>query len=122
MHFKKRTINLIAIIWAFQMILISLATVSPEIHAWVFHGGHRVYATYSKSPDEQNKNHDNHQPVQDEHFCPVSLFSIGVTGFSFVSETPLPVYHEIGAASLDVNDAFIFEFILKKGARAPPVY
>lgn len=71
-----------------QVCLLSLASVSPQIHAWVFHGGdftgttcsekHSTCPEFPGTPDSHESQPD--IPGGDEKsFCPVVLFEEGVT-------------------------------------------
>lgn len=67
--------------------LLSLASVSPQIHAWAFHGGPStdkgcsgVHSTCSKSPQTSDgRESQPNVPDSEEELCPVALFSEGVT-------------------------------------------
>ena len=70
-----------------QVCLLSLASVSPQIHAWLFHCGHSTAAACHDEHSDgaelpeasgENKSRSTTPDGKDE-FCPVALFAQGVT-------------------------------------------
>ena len=67
-----------------QVCLLSLASVSPQIHNRVFHGGHSTCSEKHSTCSELQDASDGHEsqpkiPEDEEAFCPVILFEGGVT-------------------------------------------
>ena len=76
-----------ALLCIVQVCLLSLASVSPQIHAWVFHGGYftgttcsEKHFTCSELPDASDGHESQPKiPEDEEALCPVILFEEGVT-------------------------------------------
>ena len=83
---NKKPSQVGALLCIVQVCLLSLASVSPQIHVWVFHGGQltnsaclEIHSTCSKLPHTPDR-HESQPTVPDDknEFCPVVLFEEGV--------------------------------------------
>jgi hypothetical protein len=86
MKLIKKLSPICALLCITQVCLLSLASVSPQIHARVFHGGHYAEITCldesSVCTELQNVSQDEEEsqpdlPEDDSDFCPVIIFKQG---------------------------------------------
>ena len=88
MKLSRQLSRMSALLCVAQVCMLSLASVSPQIHAWVFHGGACAANTYSDThstcdglphTSDEHESQPNDIPGDEESFCPVVLFEEGVT-------------------------------------------
>ena len=92
MRFNETLRRVVALACVVQVCLLSLASVSPSIHQWVFHGRGSAEAslvgsnlcdhTHGHQSDSSPADQSGKQNSHDDSYCPVSLFSHGATPFT----------------------------------------
>ena len=125
----KAKLNIIgALLSVVQVCLLSLASVSPQIHSWAFHGCHSTDVVCSEAhsactelpgvSDEHKTQSDASEDGAD--FCPVVLFEQGVT-LGDESLIRIPKLHPIAETAV-INPGVVFTDCFEDAtrARAPP--
>tara|TARA_B100000686_G_C16240992_1_gene689636 strand:- start:42 stop:449 length:408 start_codon:yes stop_codon:yes gene_type:complete len=81
-----------AILCSMQIVVMSTAVVSPSLHFLICHDDLRdVPITYDPCPEHHHgDSHENDNEPHDEHYCPVVIFSQGIT----MPEAGIPNYWE----------------------------
>ena len=83
MKFSKAAHRIITLLCIATVCLLSLASVSPQIHNWVFHGGHVDSTTcpdvHSVCTDQPGEDSEPDTSEKGDACCPVMLFEQGVT-------------------------------------------
>ncbi len=87
MKLSSKLGRIVALLCIAQVCLLSLASVSPQIHAWVFHGGYCTANTHSDTHStcgglpHTSDGHESQEdmPGDEDGACPVVLFEEGVT-------------------------------------------
>lgn len=110
-----------------QVCLLSLASVSPQIHAQVFHSGQAIdvtcaHANCNKLPDatENGESGSDRSTGEKTGFCPVVLFEQGVTSVDEVAVW-LPEKLTLATSILIEPDAVLTSHCVgATQARAPP--
>ena len=112
-----------------QVCLLSLASVSPQIHTWVFHGedftdtdcsdAHSACAGLPDASNEHGSQPD--LPEDKDDFCPVILFAQGVT-FTDESAMRLPEQYPVARSiAIEADTVWKSHFEGAVQARAPPI-
>lgn len=86
MKLNKKLDSAVALLCIVQMCLLLLASVSPQIHTWVFHSGEFNAGTCSEAHSNCGTLPDNPEehgpqpnlPDNKDGFCPVVLFEAGI--------------------------------------------
>ncbi|MGK0456698.1 MAG: hypothetical protein ACJAUA_001003 [Zhongshania aliphaticivorans] len=129
MKLNKKPSRISAFLCIVQVCLLSIASVSPQIHTWVFHGGqfadtacsdaHSVCAELSDASNEHESQPD--LPEDKDNFCPVILFAQGVT-FTDESAISLPEQHPVAVLiAIEPDSVWKSHSEGAVQARAPPI-
>ena len=129
MKSKRKPNCMLALLFIVQVCLLSLASVSPQIHAWAFHGRQstnyacrETHTACSKLPQTSGEHESRSTvPGDGDEFCPVVLFAQGIVP-SDSSGIQLPGRLAV-TASIEVEPCTEWTNVSKGGvqARAPPV-
>jgi len=129
MKLSKQQNRICAWVCLLQVLLLSLASVSPQVHGWAFHGGLYVdkdcrviqpcCPSSSSTSDELGSESD--LPADSSDLCPVVFFDQGITftnGFTIQLPERLVVF-----APIEVEPEITWKSCLngERHARAPPV-
>ena len=113
-----------------QVCLLTLASVSPQIHAWVFHGINSAEAICANShtacaelPDNSGGDESESRDTSDkgDGFCPVIVFGQGITLVDNATAS-LPVEYPL-IAWIAIDSGAVFQSGTKGAirSRAPPL-
>ena len=129
MGWSQRVNRAAALLCAMQVCLLSLASVSPQIHSWVFHSGDCTASAVSdlhtgcETSLNTSGKHDSKPTVPDDEneICPVFLFAQGIT-FENTFVFQLPERRSF-LSTIIVEPETVLNGCPKSGiqARAPPV-
>lgn len=129
MKLSKKISRVCAFLCIVQVCLLSLASVSPQIHAWAFHSEQSAgndcldkHSGCSGLPDtaEEDKSQPDLPDDKDE-FCPVVLFAQGVILVDGLAIRPHVQLSVVAAIDAEPDTVWTSSFKGEVQARAPPV-
>ena len=109
-----------------QMCLLSLASFSPQIHAWIFHGEHLTDINCSDSQSlcselpNSSKDHTP-EPEDSDKLCAVILFAQGVIFIHNLIQTEPRRHAAIESITIESDTIRTDYFQVVVQARAPPI-
>ena len=124
MKFKETFRGTAALLCILQVCLLSLASMFPEVHDWVFHGGTSSGTECIKAtchdPHHKNESKQSDQEGHHDTSCPVCLLTQGVAGLEsepFLLEAPI-THFEFTSSETGIERIVRRDDSIR--ARAPP--